>query len=101
DVTRGIPLAVRIAAAIYLATAQVENITGSVQGKRDIVDQMVRRYLLHVRDDERDRAKLYGLALLRRAEQPASVSAALGLTPEQAKADFAFTNELSRLHRRY
>nr|HET6905305.1 hypothetical protein [Ktedonobacteraceae bacterium] len=101
DVTKGIPLTVRIAAAIYLANGNVANITKSVQGKRDIVDQMVRRYLLHVRDNEQDRAKLYGLALLRRPDQPESVSAALGLTPEQAKSEFTFTNELSRLHRRY
>lgn len=101
DVTKGIPLAVSIAAVIYLKTMRVDNIIESVHGKHDIVDQMVRRYLLHVRDNEHDRAKLYGLALLRRADQPAPTSAAIGLTPEQAKTDFAFTNELSRLHRRY
>jgi len=99
DVTRGVPLAVKIAAALYLDTADLEIITEHVEGKREIVDQMVRRYLLHARDNQDDRMKLYGLAMLRRADQPIAVAAALGLTPEQART--SYTIELSRLHRRY
>jgi tetratricopeptide (TPR) repeat protein len=70
-----------------------------VKGKREIVDGMVRRYLLHTRIDESEKMKLYGLPLLRRADQPAAVAAALGLTPEQAQT--TYEQELSRLHRRY
>ncbi len=98
-VTRGIPLAVRIAAAIYMETRDIATITKREQGQRDIVDQMVRRYLLHVRDDERDRPKLYGLALLRRANQPHAVAAALQLSPDEAET--RFDEELARLQRRY
>ena len=99
DVTRGIPLAVKIAAVIYLKTGRVADISASEQGQRDIVDQMVRRYLLHVRDTEQDRDKLYGLAMLRRANQPHAITAVLDLQPEQAQIDYP--GELARLHRRY
>src|SRR5258708_16642339 len=99
DVTQGVPLAVKIAAGLYAETASLETITADVEGKREIVDEMVRRYLLHTRTDESEKLKLYGLAALRRADQPAAAAAALGLTPEQAASRFAST--LSRLHRRY
>jgi tetratricopeptide (TPR) repeat protein len=99
DVTQGIPLAVKIAAGLYLETATLETITAAVEGKREIVDGMVRRYLLHTRTDQSEKVKLYGLALLRRADQPAAVAAALSLTPEQAQT--SYEQELSRLHRRY
>jgi len=99
DVTQGVPLAVKIAAGLYAETATLETITADVEGKREIVDGMVRRYLLHTRTDESEKLKLYGLAALRRADQPTAVAAALGLTSEQAASSFA--NELSRLHRRY
>src|SRR6266571_8657299 len=82
DVTKGVPLAVKIAAGLYTETANLDAVTEKVEGKREIVDQMVRRYLIHAREDERERWKLYGLALLRRANQPAAVTAALGLAPE-------------------
>ncbi|HET8911882.1 MAG TPA: hypothetical protein VFN23_10485, partial [Ktedonobacteraceae bacterium] len=99
DVTSGVPLAVKIAAGLYLDTESLETVTEAVTGKRTIIDQMVRRYLLHARDSQEERAKLYGLAMLRRADQPTAVSAALNLTPEQAQTSYA--SELSRLHRRY
>jgi len=60
---------------------------------------MVQRYLQHVQDDQAERARLRGLALLRRADQPAGIAAALGLSPEQAET--SYETELSRLHRRY
>ena len=99
DVTRGVPLAVKIAAGLYMDTANLDTLTDTVEGKREIVDQMVRRYLLHARDYEDERAKLYGLAMLRRADQPLAVAAALSLTTEEAEV--SYTRELSRLHRRY
>jgi len=70
DVTQGVPLAVKIAAGLYAETASLETITADVEGKREIVDEMVRRYLLHTRTDESEKLKLYGLAALRRGDQP-------------------------------
>ena len=99
EVTQGVPLAVKIAAGLYLETANLETVTEHVEGRRAIVDQMVRRYLLHTRANQEERARLYGLALLRRADQPTAIAAALGLTPEQAQT--SYSSELSRLQRRY
>ncbi len=82
-----------------ILAADMKIVTEKVESKRKIVDQMVRRYLLHTRADPSELAHLYGLALLRRADQPATIAVALGLTPEQAKTSYA--SELSRLHRRY
>jgi tetratricopeptide (TPR) repeat protein len=99
DVTKGVPLAVKVAAGLYLDTADVDTITEHVEGKKEIVDQMVRRYLLHARDAQNERAKIYALAMLRRADSPIAVAAALQLEPEQVKTNYA--SELSRLQRRY
>ncbi len=98
-VTLGIPLAVKIAAGLYMETADLDTVIEEVEGKRKVVDKMVHRYLIHTRIDQSERAKLYGLALLRRANQPAAVSAALDLTSEEAKTAYPAT--LSRLQRRY
>ena len=57
---------------------------------------MVRRYLLHTRTNQADRRRLYGLAVLRRADEPFSVAAALNLHLSES-----YEGELSRLHRRY
>lgn len=99
EVTQGVPLAVKIAAGLYLDTVDLNIITAKPDGKREIVDQMVRRYLLHVHDNRVERARLYGLALLRRSDAPICIAAALGLTPEQAIT--SYESELSRLQRRY
>ena len=99
EVTQGVPLVVKIAAGLYLEHANLEIITEKPDGKREIVDEMVQRYLLHTRDDQHERARLYGLAMLRRADYPAAVAAALGLSAEQAR--IRYESELSRLHRRY
>jgi tetratricopeptide (TPR) repeat protein len=99
DVTQGVPLAVKIAAALYWETADLRIVTAQTDGKRDIVDQMVQRYLQHAGDDQHERARLYGLALLRRADRPEAIAAALGIPLEQA--DERYEAELSRLHRRY
>ncbi len=99
DVTQGVPLAIKIAAGLYLETVNLDMITEHVEGKKTIVDEMVRRYLLHTRTNPKERARLYGLALLRRADQPGSLAAALELTSEQAKT--SYSSELSKLHRRY
>jgi tetratricopeptide (TPR) repeat protein len=102
EVTLGVPLAVQIAAGIYLETrGKLEEITKSDKGKGHdtLVGRMVERYLLHTRADQNEKAKLYALALLRRADQPPAVAAALGLTPKEAET--GYTEELNRLHRRY
>jgi tetratricopeptide (TPR) repeat protein len=99
DVTQGVPLAVAIVAGLYLETADIELVTAKIDSKRKIVDQMVERYLLHSRDDLTERHKLYGLALLRRSDEPFAIAAALGLSEEEAKT--SYESELSRLHRRY
>jgi tetratricopeptide (TPR) repeat protein len=99
DVTQGVPLAVKIAAALFLETSDLNLVIEKSDGQHEIVDQMVQRYLQHARDDQSERACLYGLALLRRADQPRAIAAALGLTPQQATT--RYETELSRLHRRY
>ncbi|HVB24757.1 MAG TPA: tetratricopeptide repeat protein [Ktedonobacteraceae bacterium] len=99
NVTQGVPLAVNIAAAIYRETGKFEAVTEKVEGKKTIIDQMVRRYLLHTRSNLNERHKLYGLAMLRRADQPSAIAAALGLTEEEAETNYR--SELNHLHRRY
>jgi energy-coupling factor transporter ATP-binding protein EcfA2 len=99
EVTQGVPLAVRIAAGLYLEKTDLAIITEKSDGKREIVDEMVQRYLLHTHDDQDERMMLYGLAMLRRADHPAAITAALGLSPERAKTNYE--TELSRLQRRY
>jgi tetratricopeptide (TPR) repeat protein len=99
DVTQGVPLAVNIAAAIYRESESLDAVTEKVEGKKEIVDQMVNRYLLHTRSNLNERHKLYGLAMLRRADQPSAIAAALGLTEVEAETNYR--SELSHLHRRY
>ena len=99
EVTQGVPLAIKIAASLYLETSDLKIITEKSDGKHEIVDEMARRYLLHTRADPGELARLYGLALLRRSEEPAAMVAALQLSPEQAKT--GYEAELSRLQRRY
>jgi tetratricopeptide (TPR) repeat protein len=99
ELTQGVPLAVKIAAGLYLETTDLRTITEKADGKRTVVEEMVRRYLLHTRADQDERARLCGLALLRRADEPAGIAAALELSPEQART--SYEAELSRLHRRY
>ncbi|EFH83713.1 tetratricopeptide repeat protein [Ktedonobacter racemifer] len=99
DVTKGIPLAVNIAAALYSETIDINQVTEEVEGRKEIIDKMVYRYLQHTRIDERERGKLYALALLRRTDEPMILAQALGLTPEEAKTRYKET--LSHLHRRY
>ncbi|MBA2681924.1 MAG: hypothetical protein H0U76_26440 [Ktedonobacteraceae bacterium] len=76
-------------------------VTSPVEGQREIIDQMVHRYLLHTRIAPEERAKLYAIALLRRPDQQTILATALGLTPEEASQPNRFDEELSRLHRRY
>jgi tetratricopeptide (TPR) repeat protein len=99
EVTQGVPLAVRIAAGLYLEQANLVIVTEKPESKREIVDVMVERYLLHTRDEQDERARLYGLAMLRRADHPPAIAAALGLSPEEART--RYEAELNRLHRRY
>ena len=95
-VTKGVPLAIQIAASLYLEKPDLKFLLEGAESKREIVDQMVRRYLLHTRTNVADRARLYGLAMLRHAEEPYAIAAALGLSPSTS-----YDLELSRLHRRY
>src|SRR6266702_554184 len=99
EATQGVPAAIKIAARLYLETSDLEIIAKKADGKREIVDEMVRRYLLHTRADPSERARLFGLALLRRTDEPAAIIAALHLSSEQAK--IGYEAELSRLQRRY
>ncbi len=101
EVTQGVPLAVKIAAGLYLETASLKTVTSKVGGvgRRTIIDEMVRRYLRQTRSELSELQKLYRLALLPHTDRSTAVAAALGLTPEQASS--SFTVELARLHRRY
>ncbi|GHO78458.1 hypothetical protein KSD_62290 [Ktedonobacter sp. SOSP1-85] len=99
DVTKGIPLTVNIAATLYSETVDINKVTEEVEGRKEIIDKMVYRYLQHTRIDESERGKLYALALLRRTDESVILARALGLTPEEAKTRYKET--LSHLHRRY
>jgi tetratricopeptide (TPR) repeat protein len=102
DITEGVPLAVQIAAGIYLETGDLNIVTQKDGRKQEIIERMVQRYLQHVQDDPDDRDKLYGLALLRRSDthQVAAIAVALGLSGEQGNKG-SYDDELRRLHRRY
>jgi hypothetical protein len=81
EITRGIPLAVRIVASLYLEKQDLALITQGVDQRRAIVEQMVQRYLLHTRDTPSDRMRLYALALLRQIDDPSVIAVALGVSP--------------------
>ena len=99
DVTQGVPLAVKIAAGLYVETASLKSVLENVDNKQNIIDQMVQRYLLHTRTNQDERTRLYGLALLRRSDQPLAIAGALGLSADQINT--SYVSELSKLHRRY
>ncbi|MBV9708566.1 MAG: tetratricopeptide repeat protein, partial [Chloroflexi bacterium] len=99
EVTRGVPLAISIAAGLYQETRNFSEIVTNPDKKLGVVHSMVRRYLLHTRSDLEEQAKLYGLAMLRRAEEPSAVAAALGLAAE--RLDLSYEPEMKRLQRRY
>lgn len=87
QITQGVPLAVRLAAGLYVKKPDLRLITDNVVNTNGIIHQMVQRYLRYAPDDQNEREQLYGLALLRRAEEPQAVIAALGLaTREQENA---------------
>ncbi|GCE24938.1 hypothetical protein KDA_04220 [Dictyobacter alpinus] len=94
EITRGVPLAVRIVAGKYLETADLSFLKEEVYTGQTIIEPMVMRYLVHTRDNHDDRVRLYGLALLRRIEDAELIATALGVTQGQE-------NELVRMHRRY
>lgn len=98
QVTQGVPLAVGIIADLYARRSNLQLITESTGDVLEIVDQIVRRYLRHVPDETQERAKLYGLALIRRADDPQVVFAALGLEPGQ---EDTYERELAQLHKYY
>ncbi len=64
--TRGIPLAVDIAAEIWRSRASIEQITGNLNEAtphEEIVNRMTGRYLRHVVNNKEDEHALYALAL--------------------------------------
>jgi tetratricopeptide (TPR) repeat protein len=65
--TRGIPLAIREAAAIWRAGVSLADIVGEEESGRlsheQIVEQMTERYLRYALENEADREGLYALAL--------------------------------------
>ena len=102
-VTDGVPLAIRLAVALYLETNQIEYLTTFPEesGELGMIDLLVRRYLLHTRTLPQDRDYLYGLALLRSGpykHREEELCAALGLDKDR-KSNYG--EELTRLHRRY
>lgn len=98
--TRGIPLAVKIAAGLYKEVPDTNLIAMNTPNVQDeIVDVMVQRYLMHVHSDIEDRSRLYGLAMLRKAEQPNMITAVLGIESDKIETDYS--SELRRLHRHY
>lgn len=103
NMTRGIPLAVKIAAEIYLQTGgKISPLTEEIERMESgrLVGTMIEHYLRLPLGHREDHRKLYGLALLRRVNPSAALDAALGITSEQAESGLD-TQELARLHRRY
>jgi tetratricopeptide (TPR) repeat protein len=98
EVTQGVPLAVSIAAGLYREKRDLAVILEGQVERDKIVKQMVERYLVHTDAHEEDQQALYGLALLRKADQPDKLAAALGLN--EKNQDEAY-NRLRYLHRRY
>lgn len=101
EITLGIPLAVSIAASIYLETGKFENITEKSPGGRDVTQEMVERYLKYVRYNRRDRLCLYALALLRRTDEVIALLTALEVSGEHKDPGEQFNEDLRRLQRRY
>jgi len=94
QITHGVPLAVRLAAAMYVRQPDIRAIIEAVEGPQEIVGQMVYRYLQYASSNRNESEQLYGLALLRRAEEPQVVMAALGLKKEQENAYEETLNQL-------
>ena len=90
DSTQGIPLIISSVASSYLYEADLNNILESAERN------MAQLYFLHAQDDEEERKKLYGLALLRRVNNPSVVTSVLNLNAQQS-----YTQILQQLHDRY
>jgi hypothetical protein len=58
DVTRGVPLAIRLAAGLYVESSDLNIVLEDIDKKQDIVDVMVQRYLVHAHADQSERSKL-------------------------------------------
>ncbi|HEY4035146.1 MAG TPA: tetratricopeptide repeat protein [Ktedonobacteraceae bacterium] len=96
-VTQGVPLAVRVVADLYATKPDLRAITEGIH-KMKLLDKMMQLYLLHAPNDPDERGKLYGLALLRRVDDPKAVIGALGLSSEEKSS---YGNQLVWLQRRY
>ena len=99
DVTQGVPFVVKFAAEIFYETGNMNAVTDRTEGEETILDQMVNSYLLHTLTNQSDCQKLYSLAMLRRADQPHAITAALKLTPVEAEKSYHF--ETSQFYWRY
>ncbi|GHO49039.1 hypothetical protein [Ktedonospora formicarum] len=70
DVTKGIPLAIKIAAGLYSEWVSIDQITEEVEGRKEIIDKMVYRYLQHTRIDGEERNKLSPFYAERISQRP-------------------------------
>lgn len=96
--THGIPLAIREAAAIWATGQPLTAIVGDTTDatpRRQIVQKMTERYLVHCVTNQRDRQALYTLALVR-ADQ-----VLLRTLLRQNNPDFELIPYLRHLERRY
>lgn len=97
-VTQGVPLAIRIAADLYVKKPDLRLITKNQIGIYGIVHQMVQRYLRYAPDNANERFQIYGLALLRRTDDPNATKVALRFNGEQADG---YESTLIQLQQRY
>ena len=99
DATQGVPFVVNFAAKIFYETGDIKAITNRGGGEETILDQMVNRYLSYTHTNQSDCQKLYGLAMLRRPDQPHAITGALELTPGEAEKRYHL--EVSHFYQRY
>lgn len=97
-VTQGIPLAIRITADLYARKPNLDIILEGIEGVQEIVHHMVQLYLIHAPDDEYEREKLYGLALLRGTNDADVVIKVLAL---KLRRGVTYEEILGQLHHHY
>lgn len=98
DITLGIPLAVRLIAEIYLRKPDLNEIMTGGEDVHQVVEKMIHLYFCHVPDIPDIRAKLYGLASLRRSANWQAVQTALKFgSGQEGSVDYI----LLQMHRQY
>lgn len=95
--TLGLPLAVRIAADLYMRKPDLRFITRGMKGGQGM-ERMVRRYLRYALDAPNEQAQIYGLALLRRTDEPEVILEILNISARDADD---YNGVLYHLQRRY